>query len=300
MPNPLTGLMFCHDCGGKMYYHSSNKPRHYLSVSGEEKTRLIKAIYKCSSQSLSRQKFNPECSPHVIQEKVVLEILQEVLRKTTSFVSENEAEFVQMLREKSVVKQGTTVKSHQKEIAKNERRISEIDKLFNSLYEDKVKGLLTDERFAIITQNFEREQSELKQKNNELKAEVEAFETDSKNSEKFVNLVKKFTNFEELTPQIINEFVERIEVHEGEYPDAEPSIGYKGERVQKVDIFLKYIGNVEELKLYEKTVTFEPKLTLSEKTEIQIKREKHRIAERERRARRRAEKVAAAKAKQEV
>jgi DNA invertase Pin-like site-specific DNA recombinase len=294
--NPLTGLLYCHDCQRKMYHHHTGKPRRYKSVSGEERTREYKGYYKCSSQSLSRQKFNPVCTPHAISVPAVMEIIQNVLRRTSGYVREHEAEFIAKVRESSALMQGETVKSHKKQIAKSGKRIAELDKILRTLYEDKALGKIAEERYNEYADGYENERSELRAKTAALQAEVDAFNADSDNAEKFVALARRYTNFEELTPCIINEFVERIEVYEGEYPDAEPTIGYKGTRTQKVDVYLKYIGKFDASELPDETPAPKVGLTLSEKEEIQRKREKHRIAESERRARRRAEKVAAAAA----
>ena len=162
--NPLTGLLFCHGCKRKMYHHGTKKPRRYFSVSGEERWRETDEYYTCSSQSLSSKKFNPVCTAHRIKTDVVLEIILTVLRRTAGYVSEYEKEFISRVRESSELRQGETVKSHKKNIAKNERRIAELDKLITGLYESMMKSLISEERFKVMSDNYEREQSELKPK----------------------------------------------------------------------------------------------------------------------------------------
>ncbi|GHV16968.1 recombinase [Clostridia bacterium] len=250
-PNPYTGLLFCHECKRKMYHHATNKQRHYLSAHGEERTRDVISYYKCSSQSLSRQKFNPMCTAHRINTSDVSEIILEVIRRTAGYVRDYEAEFAAKFREESSLKQGETVKSYRKNIAKNERRIAGLDKLITGLLETLIKQLISEERFKQTTAIYEQEQADLKAQNAELQAELGAFENDAENADKFVELVRRYTNFEILTNSMVHEFIDRIEVHEGEYPNADPATGYKGSRTQKVDVYLKYIGNFEAPELQE-------------------------------------------------
>jgi hypothetical protein len=198
-----------------------------------------------------------------------------------------------MVRQASALQQGETVKSNTKSIAKNERRIAELDKILRLLYEDKALGKITEERYNEYADGYEQERSDLRDKTAIMQAELDAFNADKENAERFVKLIQRFTNFEELTPAVINEFVERIEVYEGEYPDAIPSINYRGERTQKVDVYLKYIGKFDA-PVPPAVQTPKPKvMDLSELAKLQHKREQHRIGEQKRRARRRAEKAAA-------
>jgi hypothetical protein len=244
-PNPFTGLLFCYDCKRKMYFHGTQKERRYLTVTQGEKTRKIADYHRCSSQSLNNQKFNPACTAHRIDTLVVRGIILEVLRRTAGYVRDYEAEFVAKVREASKLKQGETVKSQKKTIAKNERRIDELDKLITGLLETLIKQLISEERFKQTTAAYEQEQGDLKAQNAMLTAELAAYESDSENADKFVQLVRRYTDFEELTNSMVHEFVERIEVHEGEYPNADVATGYRGSRTQKVDVYLKYIGNFD-------------------------------------------------------
>ncbi|MDR1246628.1 MAG: recombinase family protein [Clostridiales Family XIII bacterium] len=244
-PNPYTGLLFCHECKRKMYYHGTRKSRQYLTKTKGVCTYATAEYYRCSSQSLSRQKFYSACTAHRITVSDVREIIQTVLKRTAGYVRDYEAEFVAKVREASELRQGETVKSYKKTIAKNERRVAELDKLITGLYESMIKELINEERFTLMSANYEREQAELKEQNVTLQSELDAFENDSANADKFVALVRRFTDFEEITNSMVLELVDRIEVYEGEYPDADPATGYKSTRTQKVDVYLKYIGNFD-------------------------------------------------------
>ena len=140
---------------------------------------------------------------------------------------------------------GNSKENHTKQIAKNERRIAELDKLFGDLYEDKSKGILSEERFVQMSAKFEQEQAELKTKNTALQSEIDAWDADSERADKFIELVRRYTRFDELTTPMINEFVDRIVIHEGVWSEQGNPNGYKGTRTQKIDVYLKYVGKFD-------------------------------------------------------
>jgi hypothetical protein len=160
--NPLTGLLWCAQCGSKMHYHKLRNG--HLDR------------YTCSKYSNRARTFKADkCSSHHISTKAVRSIILEVIKKTTNFAREHEDEFVKILKENSSVKQTQTIKNHSKQIAKNERRVGELDKLFGSVYEDKVKGIISEERFIQMSILYEQEQLELKEKNEILQKEIDDF-----------------------------------------------------------------------------------------------------------------------------
>jgi DNA invertase Pin-like site-specific DNA recombinase len=227
--NPLTGLLYCAECGKRLYNHRSRKDH-----------------YTCSGYTQGRQKFQEtHCSPHCVTTEALRKILLEVIQKTSGYVREYEADFAERVRQSSTLKQGETVKTHTRQIAKNERRIAELDKLFTSVYEDKVKGVLSEERFALMSSGYEREQADLREKNEELRAELDAFNADEAKADNFIALVRKYTRIEELTPLLINEFVEKIVVHESVWSEQTETERRKGTRSQQIDVYLKYIGSFD-------------------------------------------------------
>jgi hypothetical protein len=229
--NPLTGILFCADCGAKMY----NK--RYRNTDS----------YECSTHKFGENKFEITCTAHHIKSQSVREIILDALRRTSAYVREHESEFVELVREKSAVIKSDTLKSHKKQIAKNERRISELDKLIMSVYEDKVKGLLPEERFAMMAASYEGEQADVKAQTATLQSELDAYHSDSANAEKFIELTRRFTQFEELTPVMLNELVDKVLVHEGVWSEGVNPTTQKGmgTRRQHVEVFLKYIGDME-------------------------------------------------------
>ncbi|MDR1558452.1 MAG: recombinase family protein [Clostridiales bacterium] len=236
-PNPLTGLVFCADCGAKMYNSRQSKETYETVRYGKAYTVKTADYYNCSSYNLANQSNKQKCSGHYIRTAVIRDLVLDAIRDISRYALENEADFVQKVRADSMVQQADTAKLHKKQFAQNGRRVVELDLLFRKVYEDNATGKLTDERFEQLSGTYEAEQAELKMRNAGLEDEIAAFEADSENVGRFLKLARRHRSFEELTTPMLNEFVQKILVHK---PDKS-----SGERVQKVDIWFNFIGNFE-------------------------------------------------------
>ena len=235
--NPLTGLVFCADCNAKLYNSRQSKEYTYEKRFGKVYRHKTTDNYTCSTYELGNKAFKKACSSHFIRTVVLRELVLESIRTVSAYVKENEAEFVQKIREASEVRQAETAKEHKKLFVKNERRISELDRLFQKVYEDNANGKLSDERFSQLSNSYETEQSELKVQNSELQTQLTAYETDSFKADRFIEIVKRYTEFDTLTNAMLNEFVEKIIVHEADKSN--------GQREQQVDIHLNFIGHFQ-------------------------------------------------------
>lgn len=241
--NPLTGLLYCADCGGKLFNHRSAKS--FTERRGDKVYKKTpQDFYICSTHKRTNAKYNAKCTPHIIRTSLVKQIILDLLRSTNGYIREHEAEFFELVREKSAVKKGETAKAYARRITKNERRIAELEKIYRSLYEDKALGKIDGERFEEMSAGYEREQKELKEQTASLRTELDAFNADSIRADKFIELVRRYTDFEELTPTMINEFVDKVIVHECEWSEGRnPKTGRGlGARRQKIEVYLKYIG----------------------------------------------------------
>jgi hypothetical protein len=210
-----------------------NRRSDYTTDKNGKKIHLVDT-YECTTYRNNQAKFVDTCSIHFIRTSVVRELVLETIRRTCGYVRENEAEFIAKLREASAVRQADAAKSHKRTIAKNEKRIAELDRLFIRIYEDNTAGKLTDERFAQMSAAYDGEQAHLKAQSETLRAELESFERDSLNAGSFLALVRRYTEFDELTTELLNNFVDKILVHEADKST--------GERRQEVEIHLNYIG----------------------------------------------------------
>ena len=236
--NPFTGLLYCADCGAKMYNHRGGAGRA-RNWKGElnGKRRPDRDEYNCSTYNLSRQSYDKQCSQHYIRTEVVRKLVLETIKAVSDYVITNEEEFINRTYSSSRDKQKESIKSLKRKIAQDTKRVNELNMLMKKLYEDNISGKLSDKRFEFMLSEFENEQDTLEISMENAKAEIEKYESDTVRADKFIELVKRYTDFSELTTPMLNEFVEKILVHEADYSS--------GERVQEVEIYLNFIGKFE-------------------------------------------------------
>jgi len=237
--NPLTGKLFCADCGARLYNHRKpHKTPHYRNPNtGKLYMRAPSDVYSCSTHDSAKAKFEKACSLHHINTKAVRAIILETIRAAKQFAQSNESEFVKQIRETSEIRQEETAKQHKKRLAKTESRIAELGVIIQQLYEDKALAKLSEKRFAALSANYEKEQEELEQSAAEIQTALDNFQADSQRADKFIELAKRYTDFSELTTPMINEFIEKVIVYEADRSS--------GERVQDVDVYLNFIGKFE-------------------------------------------------------
>jgi len=281
-PNPLTGILYCADCGKRMFNHRL-EARERQKPDGSIVRVPARDNYICSTYSYPGATLPDPCSMHFINSKNVNILILETIRRTTGYARDNEAAFMETLREASAVRQADAAKAHKRQIAKNEKRIAELDLLFRKTYEDFAAGRLNEKRFELLSGGYETEQAELESQTANIKSELEQFDSDSFRADKFMELVKRYTNFTELTPAMLHEFVEKVVVHE-----ADKSSGW---REQRVDIYLNYIGRFHVPEDYEGELIEDSALTPEEQKRAKWREYKHRA---------RAKKLAAASALEPV
>lgn len=228
--NPLTGLVYCADCGAKMYNHRTP---------GKEGTKkpYPSDFFDCSTYTLSRQKRFEACSGHYIRTEVLRTLVLETIRAAATQAIKDEEAFIRKVREASDIRQAEAAKGIRRQLNKNRKRHGDLDGIIKKLYESYAVGRISEERFEALLADYEQEQAEFKQAIAEAEAGLSVFEQDSARVEQFLSLTKKYTSFDELTTPMINEFIEKIIVHA---PDRS-----NGDRVQEVDIYLKFIGKFD-------------------------------------------------------
>jgi DNA invertase Pin-like site-specific DNA recombinase len=224
-PNPLTGLVYCATCGSRMFNHKGTLAWKYDSQDA----------YACNKYS----KYPPKCTMHYIKTSVLRTLVLDAIKSVSGFVRDSEEEFVRLVRETSELQSTEAAKTQKEQLLKSRKRSTELDGLIKGLYEDKVAGSLSAKRFEILSREYEDEQEELERQIAELQAGLERFEEDGDRAEKFIGLVRRYTDFKELTASMLNEFVEKILVHEAE--GARKGFG----RSQKVEIYLNFIGKFD-------------------------------------------------------
>ncbi len=214
--NPFSGMVYCADCGAKMYLCRSR------SLTDEQEH------LKCSKYA----KDMSDCSAHYIRTAVLKKIVISELNKLLECVKSNEDEFVKAAMENSIQSQENELKKARKLVNQYEKRVAELDKLFTRLYEDNVSGKISDKRFEMMSKSYEDEQSGLKAKISELSTAIEVKEQKSADTSQFLEIVRKYTEIVELTPEIMHELIEKIVVHS---PDKS-----SGHRVQQIDIYYRF------------------------------------------------------------
>lgn len=228
--NPLTGLIYCADCGRRMYNHRCNPCDTFDKSKGRVVHKKGRDAYCCSLYQIHRS----DCTMHYISTESISALILETIRGATAYARENEAEFIKIIREASAVRQGETAKAHRRQIARNEKRIAELDTLFRKTYEDFSAGLLSETRFRQLSGGYESEQEALRQQTAGMKTELEQFDGDSLRADKFLELARRYSEFNELTAPMLHEFIEKVVVHEADKSS--------GGREQRVDIHLNFIG----------------------------------------------------------
>ena len=247
--HPLSGLLFCKDCGAKMHiridYRNGGK-RH---------------VAYCSEYHKGKAK-NPKChSPHIMDADLLMQTIAEVLKKIEDYSISNRAEFEALVKKNLAMQQTDQTKKQQKRIPQITTRLEQIDKVLNKLYEDNVLGTIPQDRYEQMSQKYSEEYYSLKAELEQLREQLSAFENAGGRAQKFVKLIDRYADFTDLTPTILNEFISRIEVHERDKKRAKQAI-------QHIGIYFNHIGR------------FENELTqLAEPTEQEIRQMREEIEE---------------------
>ena len=218
----FSGLLFCADCGSVLYQ------QRY-----ENKTRR-QDCYICGNY----KKRVKDCTAHFIRTDLLTAGVTANLRKVTSYAAKHEKQFMKLLIEQNEDGGKRRNAAKKKELDAAEKRIAELSAIFKRLYEDSVTGRISDERFAELSADYEAEQRQLKERAAELQGELSKAQEATVNAGKFMNIVRKYTSFEELTPTLLREFIEKIVVHECSYDENK-------NRRQEIEIYYSFVGKVD-------------------------------------------------------
>ena len=222
----FSGILFCADCGSVMYQqrYQTDKRKQDCYICGSYKKRTA------------------DCTAHFIRTDLLTAGVLSNLRKVTSYAAKHEARFMKLLIEQNEDGDRRRNAAKKKELEAAEKRIAELSAIFKRLYEDSVTGRISDERFTELSADYEAEQKELKERAARLREELSKAQEATANAEKFMNVVRRHTTIEELTPTLLREFVEKIVVHESVALDGKR----RGKlRTQESEIYYSFVGKVE-------------------------------------------------------
>ena len=221
----FSGLLYCADCGSKLTFHrKADEPA--------EKHHYICGNYRSNTSN---------CTMHYIRNVVVERIVLENLKEVIRYVSNYEDEFVRMVMDADVRQKNRELAQKKKKLIELQKRIGELDTIFQRIYEDNIVGKLSDERFMKMSKGYEEEQRTLQAEADTIQNELQQEEKKSVDVKRFLAIVKKYTELTELTPEILREFVDKIIVHA---PDKSC-----GRRLQEIEIIYNHIGEFDHSKV---------------------------------------------------
>ncbi len=218
---PLTGLLYCADCGGKMYVHRVNNGKRVSQ-------------YTCSQYS--KVPVGTLCpTQHRIAEKVVLSLVSDTLHAIADYAKTDRAAFIRTVQEAQVNQQDSDIKKKRRRLAAAQKRAGELERLMCKIYEDNALGRLPDARYAALDARYAKEQEVLSKEITELEKSVKGYDQGKRSAEKFIAMIDKYQDFDTMTTTMLNEFVEKILVHERDQKGRQDT-------GQEVEIYFNFVG----------------------------------------------------------
>ena len=218
---PLTGLLYCADCGGKMYVHRTNNGKRISQYTCSNYTKVPCGTL-CPTQ-------------HRINESAVLTLVSDTLRAIAEYSRNDRTEFIHTVQETQVAQQSADISKKRRRLATAQKRAGELEKLICKIYEDNALGKLPDTRYKALDAQYAKEQDTLEIEIAELEKAVTGYEQSQKSAEKFIALIDKYENFDTLTNTMLNEFVEKILVHERSRKGSQDT-------TQEIEIYFNFLG----------------------------------------------------------
>lgn len=246
--HPLTGLMYCADCGSKMYVHRTS---NYKNI----------PYYVCSNYK--KVPCGTLCpSAHRIKAEAVLNLIQETLKDIKKYLDEDNEAFIRSIQNEMEEKEKVEIEKKKIRLSESQNRLQELERLMCRIYEDMILEKIPSSRYEILNSQYETEQRALSKEIKDLELAISRYEKETDRARKFISLINRYENFDELTTTMINEFVEKIIIHERDRKGSQTS-------KQKIEIYFNFIGNYEP-----------PKEELTEEERLKLEEEERKINER--------------------
>lgn len=221
-PHPLDGKMICFDCGSLMYCHRTSN--------GKKVAQFVCAKY-------GKQPVGTLCSSgHRINADAVIEIVRDTLRYLKTTIEDQPEEFIEQVTQTEVNNRNAEAKKKQERYKACKKRVDELEKLICKIYEDNALGKMPESRYETLIRQYSKEQETLLNEIDRIESFLAEVEENRRSGKKFVDLMARYNDFDEITPYMVNEFIDRIEVHER---DRKGSV----QTTQQIDIYFNFIGN---------------------------------------------------------
>ena len=217
----FSGLLYCADCKSKLYFCAAK------SIKPEQE------FHRCSAYKENRG----SCSIHFIREVVLREAILELVKRVALFIQQYEAVFLYMYAKKHNITKEVNSRNMKATIERNKRRIKELDKLIERIYEDNVLGKIPDARFSKMMASYEAEQNQLVTETAKAEESLKTMEQDKVDLRAFLEAIRQCTDIKELTPAIVNRLIRRIEVHNSEKID--------GRKQVRLDVYFTAVGLID-------------------------------------------------------
>ena len=218
-----SGLLYCADCGSKLYF-----------VRG---TTIKREAYNFICSRYRKHMGHELCTPHTIREMALDEIVLEEIRSVTYYARANTDQFVDFIQKKSSAESRRELNAKTAELGRLEKRNGELNALFKRLYEDHVLGKVTSEQFRMLSEGYNEEQRTIQEEIPKMRKAIEDLKASATNVERFLEIVRKYTDIKELTPEILRTFISKIVIHERSRKHAKDA-------EQDIDIYFTHIGNL--------------------------------------------------------
>lgn len=218
---PLTGLLYCADCGGKMYVHRTNNGKRISQYTCSQYSKVPVGTL-CTTQ-------------HRINEDAVMTLISELLKAIAEFANHDRSEFIRIVQETQASRQTSEVKKDKARLTVAKQRVEELEVLLCKIYEDNILGKLPDNRYQTLDAQYAKEQKALNEEIAALESNILSYENNQRSADRFIALIDKYQNFDQLTNTMLNEFVEKILVHERDRKGSR-------ETTQEVEIYFNFVG----------------------------------------------------------
>jgi len=216
---PLNGFLFCPDCHNKLHFHACDRLKN------------TNGTFECFYHATYKL-----CTRHYIHRNVVEEAVLADLQRVSQQVREHEDEFLRMIQQKTNSAGKENLRKLKKEQTAGEKRLEDIDRIINRLYEDKVAGDLSAERFTRMLATYEDEQATLRARLEEVRTLIATEHETTEGAEHFIRLIKQFSEITELTDEIVATLIQKVEVHE--------PVKVDGKKQQEITVHYNFIGNI--------------------------------------------------------